>query len=232
MSALEQITREFAHFPGGTRVLEAAVRSLLQRIHPLLASSFLDSPRAPLHLRGSPTLLSRRLAAYGRRMHIHLDPLISPSSTPENLQNALPQPHLQFVFLKARGMDLRIPFHECLARWFPHGEIHFLQALSSYGAQCVSDPSRSEPLPAASPSSGVSGVSPAPHSSTLPTHQLTVPSYDFAHPYTNGHSSPQGSQGTRHLDILGSMLSPAVNLWRSKWSSLSFWGSWTPSKAG
>lgn len=145
MSAPEQIKKwEFAHFAGGTRVLEAPVRCTFQHIQ--LASSFLDSPRAPLHP-GVPPLLPQRLAAYGRNAHPS-DPFSSPSSSPEFTKYSLPPPATIPVHVSQNKRDQRIPFHECLARWFPHREINYLQALSSHvaAAWCGMHPSRSEPL--------------------------------------------------------------------------------------
>lgn len=136
MSAPEQIKWEFAHFAGGTRVLAAAVRSKLQHIERLLASSFLDSPRAPLH-RGSLSLLPRRLAAYGRNAP---DPFISRSSTPQFTKCSPPASTPVHVSQSKR--DQRIPFLACLARWFPHLEIHFLQTSHGTAAWCGMPPTQ------------------------------------------------------------------------------------------
>lgn len=170
-----------------------------------------STPQGHRFTRGSPTPTPRRLAAYGRNAP---DLFICPRSTSEFTKCSPPASTPVHVSQSKR--DQRIPFHACLARWFPHLEIHFLQTLSSHGTAAWWGMPRIQIcapflLLASTVTLQDSPEFPSALSSTLPTYSLpqatilpTVTQMVIHH--------PKASQHTRHLDILGSMTSPAVSI--------------------
>lgn len=115
-------------------------------------------------------------------------------------------------------MDERIPFHASLARWFPHLDSFPANSVFPRHHSMVWDATHSDLclFPAAGSGCGASGLSPihlSPllHFADLLTH---CPKLRFGPQMVIRH--PKASRRTRHLDILGSMPSPAVNICESQ----------------
>lgn len=176
-------------------MLEAAVRSRFQHIQRLLASSFLDSPGAPLHP-GVPNSAATQASCILEEMHTHLTHLSLPVAL-QSLQSTLsPSPHSSSsCFSKQEGSEDSFPCMPCevvspsrdsfsASSVFPRRRIVVWDApIQIYPDLCPSSPAGPRAVELQD-----SPQLPSALCSTLPTHQLTVLSCGFAHRYTNGHS--------------------------------------------